>query len=170
MELRDYNGEGIWTLENILCRYGDYCRRLSVVPAPLKPREHQDGDVLWRYPMMDEVLGLIRKGDLAAVELGVELVLDDARMAFGKLLKSRAARLLRHCRLTPVHAAALRDRFVQMLLAGQVPHEFKEYVKLLRKVGVGERWPDIEKGIDRRNRYVMRHYEYLKRHAGPENR
>jgi hypothetical protein len=49
-----------------------------------------------------------------------------------------------------------------MMLAGNVPHEFREYKRLLRKVGVAELWPKLDAEVDRENRYVMRYYDYLK--------
>ena len=58
-----------------------------------------------------------------------------------------------------------------MLLAGNVPHEFKEYAKLLRRIGVGGWWPVIEQQISRENRYVMRYYNYLRSHpATPDEK
>jgi hypothetical protein len=59
---------------------------------------------------------------------------------------------------------ALRKRIVGMLLAGNVPHEFKQYVKLLRTIGIGDLWPAIEK-VPRSNPYVMRWYAYQRKHA-----
>ena len=54
---------------------------------------------------------------------------------------------------------------ISLLLSGQVPHEWREYKRLLRHVGLGSLWPVPEKGIDRENKYVMRYYNYLDRFA-----
>jgi hypothetical protein len=48
-----------------------------------------------------------------------------------------------------------------MLVAGQVPHEFREFARLLRKIGVGERWESVRQRLDRSNPYVMRFDDYL---------
>ena len=52
-----------------------------------------------------------------------------------------------------------------MLLNQYVPHEFHEYAKLLRHIGLGSWWPIIERDINRNNPYVMRYYQYLRSHA-----
>jgi hypothetical protein len=75
MEVRDYNGTGIWTWDVVVNRYNDYARRLGILNIrDLKPKMFVEGD---------------------------------------------------------------EKRIVGMLLAGNVPHEFKEYSKLLRRIGVG---------------------------------
>ena len=48
----------------------------------------------------------------------------------GKILKSNVARALR--RATLMKEERIRRRIVSMMLAGNVPHEFREYKKLLR--------------------------------------
>ncbi len=37
-----------------------------------------------------------------------------------------------------------------------------EYVKLLKKIGVGNYWNEIENTINRSNGYAMKYYDYLK--------
>lgn len=54
-----------------------------------------------------------------------------------------------------------------MMLSGQVPHEWREYKRLLRSVGLGSLWSSLESGVDRENKYVMRYYDYLDRFARP---
>ena len=53
-----------------------------------------------------------------------------------------------------------------MMLAGNVPHEFHEYRKLLKKVGVKHLWMKLVAKADRTNPYVMRHLNYLQKHGG----
>ena len=48
-----------------------------------------------------------------------------------------------------------------MLLAGNVPHEYKQYSKLLKRIGLGPFRDEIELGVDRANQFVMRYYDYL---------
>jgi hypothetical protein len=89
-------------------------------------------------------------------------------MPLGRILKSNTARALRRAPLSPYQQDTLRDRIVHMLLTGNVPHEYKEYAKLLRKVGIGNRWSEIEEKVDRSNHYVMKYYGYLARHVVSE--
>ena len=48
-----------------------------------------------------------------------------------------------------------------MLIAGNVPREFREYVKLLRTIGFDELWPRLEANVPRDNKYVMRYFAHL---------
>jgi len=52
-----------------------------------------------------------------------------------------------------------------MLVEGQVPHEYHEYAKLLRKVGMGPGWTPAAAIVNRSNPYVMRYVAYFERHA-----
>jgi hypothetical protein len=51
-----------------------------------------------------------------------------------------------------------------MLLDGQVPHEYQEYARLLRHIGLG---PEERKlaSADCSNPYVKRYVRYFKEHA-----
>jgi hypothetical protein len=158
----DYNGTGRWTLDAIRERYAEHARRFHVqVPTDLKPREHSDGAARWIYPVMEQVIAGIEAGDPACVELGVEFIQEDQTFPFGKVLKSNTARALRRASLDAGQVERVRDRVVGMLVAGHVPHEFREYAKLLRKIGLGERWDSVRERLDRSNPYVMRFYDYL---------
>jgi hypothetical protein len=114
---------------------------------------------------MEKVIGLIDAGDRAAIEIGIEFIQEDEFFVFGRILKSNTARALRRTSLTPEQQARIRERLVGMMLAGQVPHEWREYKRLLRSVGLGSLWPALDNGVDRTNKYVMRYYEYLDRYA-----
>ncbi len=162
MQIIDYNGSGRWTLEAIRRRYDEYARRLHVeTPFDLTPREHEEGDKRWVYPVMEQVIRGIEAGDAACIELGIEFVEEDEKFPFGKILKAKAARGLRRAHLTAEQIERIRQRVIGMLVAGHVPHEFREYAKLLRKVGAGERWSAVHDRLDQANPYVMRFYEYL---------
>jgi len=63
----------------------------------------------------------------------------------------------------------VRRRIVSMMLAGNVPHEFREYKKLLRRIGMGSLWAEFDAQVDRSNPYVMRHSNYLDRYARDKN-
>ncbi|MGH9564329.1 MAG: hypothetical protein ACRD3S_22980 [Terracidiphilus sp.] len=114
---------------------------------------------------MEQVIDLIEAGDGAAIEIGIEFIQEDDFFVFGRILKSNTARALRRASLTPEQRARIRERLVGMMLAGQTPHEWHEYKRLLRRVGVDPLWPMLENGVDRKNEFVMRYYNYLVRFA-----
>jgi hypothetical protein len=166
IEIRDYNGTGMWSREGILDRYADYARLFHVtVPATLKPLDSTANGVRWIYPIMDPVIDAIEAKDAAAIEIGVEFIEQDQTFPFGKILKSNTARALRRADLNDDHKERIRRRVLQMLLDGMVPREYREYAKLLRKVGIGDNWDEIEKKLDRSNPYVMHYYRYFVTHA-----
>jgi hypothetical protein len=114
---------------------------------------------------MDAVIEGIKRGDRACSEIGIELIEENEHFVFGRILKSNTARALRRADLTENQKARLRTRIVSMLLEGYVPHEFHEYARLLRHIGLGSWWAKIDRDIDRDNQYVMRYYKYLRAHA-----
>jgi hypothetical protein len=161
----DYNGVGIWSAEGIRKRYKEYARVTGTDPFQLAPRRHTEGGRTWVYPLMEQIIDLIEAGDRAAIEIGIEFLQEDDHFVFGKILKSNTARALRRVSLTQEQQARIRERLVGMMVSGQVPHEWREYKRLLRSIGLGSLWPVLEKGVDRENKYVMRYYEYLDRFA-----
>jgi len=164
VEVRDYNGVGAWSRDAVLERYRTYSRDLgSFEPADLRPHEHAEGDVKWIYPVMDSVIPLIERGDPAVVALGVELVEEDQLMPFGRILKAKTARALRGTTLSPDQVERIRRRVVGLLVAGTFRREFHQYAKLLRHIGLGNWWPEVERRVDRENPYAMRYFEYLRR-------
>ena len=114
---------------------------------------------------MFEVIKGIERGDLACIALGVEFVEEDARFSFGRIIKSNAARALRRSALTLEQQERIRKRVAHMLVAEHVPREYREYAKLLRKVGMGDWWSFIENGANRNNPYVMRYFDYFQQYV-----
>jgi hypothetical protein len=165
MEIIDYNGEGEWSSYGILARYDRYCKGLGVEPHDIAPLVHSNGLRTWVYPVMDKVIKCIETGDAACKLIGIEFIEQDQLFAFGGTLKSNTARALRRCELTDEDKERIRTRVVNMLVACSVPREYKEYAKLLRKIGIGEHWERIERQIDRTNPYVMRYYNYFLHHT-----
>ena len=162
MELRDYNGEGKWSKDEIVRRYARYCKEMNIEPANLSPTEYTEGNVKWIYPIMNKVIAAIERGDAACRLIGIEFIEEDRKFPFGKILKSNTARALRRSGLTSGEVDRIRQRLVEMLIEGNVPHEYKQYAKLLKKIGVGPHWNEIASRIDRSNGYVMRYYKYLR--------
>ena len=163
----DYNGVGIWSVEAIQKRYRGYADAFGTKPDRLAPRRHTEGGRTWVFSVMEQVIQLIETGDKAAIEIGIEFILEDDFFVFGRILKSNTARALRRVALTEDQRARIRERLVAMMLSGQVPHEWREYKRLLRTLGVGPLWSVLDNGVDRDNKYVMRYYEYLNRFARP---
>lgn len=162
METHDYNGPGDWSLDGIRRRYRELAAELGVrVASELVPREHSEGNEHWIYPVMDAVIEGIERGDAACIELGVEFVESGHQQPFGRILHSNTARALRRARLIPSQAARLRSRILDMLVRGQVPHEFKQYAKLLRRIGLGEVWEEVRGRLDGSNPYVMKYSRYF---------
>jgi len=160
--IRDYNGTGRWSRESINQRYKEYARRGGVKsPLDLKPQEHTSGTTHWVYPVMFAVIEAIEAGDPAAIQIGIEFLEEDQKFTFGKILKASNARALRRAALLPEQVERARKRIIQMLLAGQVPHEYQDYARLLRKIGVGGWWSGVEEHVDRSNPYVLRFYRYF---------
>ena len=112
---------------------------------------------------MEPVIEGIRDGDPACVELGVEFIESTHRQPFGRILHARVARALRQAALNPEHIARLRARILAMLVSGQVPHEYHDYAKLLRRIGLGEGWMAAREQVDESNTYVMRYVQYFER-------
>lgn len=161
MRTIDYNGTGEWSREAILARYIRFAKERGITPRDLRPRETASGDVQWVYPVMDQVIDGIVTGDEACKELGIEFVEQDATFPFGRILKASTARALRRTTLRPEQQDRLRRRFVTMLLRGKAPREFKEYAKLLKRIGLGDWRTHLDEGIDRQNPYVMHWYRNL---------
>jgi hypothetical protein len=162
MKVNDFNGEGDWSLERVRERYSAYCGEYGVANIrDLTPMMHSKGNQEWVYPILGEVIRGIEDGDAACVALGVDLIEEDTLFPFGKTLKSNTARALRRAQLTEQLKSRLRKRLVYMLIAGIIPHEFREYSKLLRTIGVAEFWPELHACIPRDNPYAMRFYEAL---------
>ena len=158
----DYNGTGKWSASQILDRYARYAALHGLDGNALQQAEaHAEGDKRWLFPLMLRVIPLAEKGDPAALELALEMIEEDDFFCLGMVTKSNCARALRRAELTPAQQDRVRRRIVAMLLAGWVPQEFREYKRLLRKVGLGELWPVVDAEVDRENPYVMRHYKYL---------
>src|SRR5687768_4191203 len=171
MEVNDYNGPGRWSRDAVLERYAAYTQRFGV-PAPrdLTPREHQERGRQWVYPVMEQVIAGIESDDPACVEIGVEFIEEDASFPFGMRLKYNTARALRRATLNAEQSERVRRRVVEMLRAGNLPREFRQYAKLAKKVGLGAWSFELERGLDLTNPWVRHYHEYLKEAPVSEGR
>ncbi len=164
--VHDYNGTGQWSADAIQKRYRDYAARFPMAElADLSPRETAHGTHRWIYPVMERIIEAIEQGDAAAVQIGVEFIGEDQTFPFGKSLKAKTARVLRRASLTPDQKETVRRRVLQMLMDGHIPQEYGDYAKLLRQIGIGPEWSEVEAKVDRNNPYVMRYFYYFRQYA-----
>lgn len=160
-ETIDYNGEGKWTRDAILNRYASYCQELKSEALDLTPLEHVEGSTKWIFPVMEKVIAGIENGDPACKRIGIEFIEEDGRFPFGKVLKSNTAKALRRAVLNEAEVERIRKRLIHMLIQGNVPHEYKQYAKLLKKIGLGDAKAYLQKHARQDNPYVMKYVEYL---------
>lgn len=146
-----------------MSRYLEHAARLGVEqPLLLKPVELVRGEEHWIYPVMDQVITGIYSGDAACVVIGVEFLEEDRKFSFGANLKARTARALRLAEVSPSLAERLRRRIVSMLVEGNVPREYREYARLLRKIGFDKWWPRLSEQVPKENPYAMRYFNYFR--------
>jgi hypothetical protein len=157
----DYNGRGKWSRDEIQARYATYCRSLSISERNITPQELVQEDKKWIYPIMDKIIEGIEDGDPACKLIGIEFIEEDSKFPFGKTLKSNTARALRRTDLTDEDKERIRKRVVHLLLSGIIPHEYKEYAKLLKTIGLGKFREAIERDMNHDNPYVMKYRKYL---------
>ena len=170
MVLHDYNGSGRWTRAAIQSRYRELVRRLDVAtPSDLQPREVISADNRWVYPVMDRVIEGIARSDAACIELGVEFIEEDRPFPFGRRLKSNAARALRRAELTPSQRERVRQRVIEMLIAGNTPREYRQYAKLARKIGLGDWWVRARDRVNLASPHVRRYYDYFSQYVVGES-
>lgn len=167
MEIIDFNGEGFWSVEEISRRYTEYARVFDITqPRELTPRTHSSGETKWIYPVMNSVVEGIEAGDPACAELGVEFIETSDSFHFGQIIKSNIARALRRTTLTESQKERIRRRVVEMLEAGYLPREFRQYSKLARKLGLREYMPRIKQlAALSSNEWVRRYCAYFEEHA-----
>ena len=161
--IHDYNGKGRWAVAAVQTRYLEYCREYGLESSgPPVPREHVEGQKQWVYPVMEAVIEGIEQGDKASIALGLDFIEEDAHFPFGKTLKSNTARALRRASLTAEQVLRIRKRVTNLLISGQIPHEFREYAKLLRHVGLADCWPLMQRDAKLDSPFVKRFVEYFR--------
>src|SRR5215212_9726934 len=131
------DGTGRWTQDGIRQRYLQYCRLFHIPPRSLPVGNDWPSERGLIVTLVDALIDGMKTGDLACAEIGIELMEEDGGFAFGRILKANAARALRHCALTEAQKERVRSRVVGMLCRGFMPHEFRDYARLLRHIGLG---------------------------------
>jgi hypothetical protein len=165
MQVSDFNGTGRWSVQAVQKRYQEHVRQFHVKePIDLQPFLSTAQGLL-PYPIMFSVIQGIEQGDLTSIELGVEFIQEDQLFPFGKILKSKTARALRHAELTEGQQDRVRKRVIEMLVAGHIPREYKEYARLVRKFGLGSWLAKAESKLDLTKPYVRRYYDYFRQYC-----
>ncbi len=153
------DGTARWSHEAVRARYRLHCGRLKLHPRALAGPH--PGRPEWLDPLLRSVIEGIKAGDGACAEIGIELLEEDGGFAFGAILKANAAWALKRCPLTPAQEERVRSRVVAMLKRGFMPHEFRDYARLLRRIGLGRHRAEVEAHHDPANPWVNWYVAYL---------
>ena len=169
MRPADLDGKGRWTLEALRERYLQHCRLFRLPPRSLPSGNDWPSRKGLIVTFLDSMIAGMKAGDLACAEIGIELMEEDGGFAFGRILKANTARALRRCALTEAQQERVRTRVVGMLARGFMPHEFRDYARLLRHIGLGPHRERLECAVDRSDPWVAWYVAYLTRpNPGPK--
>lgn len=136
VEIRDYNnGTGRWSRREIEQRYAKYVTECGCESWDIAPQEITHGEVRWIYPVMYPIIEGMKADNPACVQIGIEFIEENAKFPFGKSLKAGSARALRRTSLTEQQKDRIRRRVFGLLAAGHIPHEFRDYARLVRRIG-----------------------------------
>jgi hypothetical protein len=159
---RDYNGDGEWSCESVIRRYESNCLMLKVpIQRLLCPKIYGVGDDRRVYPIMDAVNEGIREDDPACIELGIDFICESKSFPFGMTLKSQTARALRKAALTPAQLDRIRERVAHMLTTAYLPQEYRFYVRLLRRTGLGQ-FKDTLVSLEPRGHRMTKYVNYVR--------
>jgi hypothetical protein len=165
----ELDGSWRWTQEALRHRYLQYCVRYHLEARPLPRADDWATRRGLIVSLMNAIIEGIKEGDLACAEIGIELIEEDGGFAFGRILKANAARALGRCRLTDDQKERIRTRVIGMLGRGFMPHEFRDYARLLRRIGLGAHGERLERAVDRTIPWAAWYVDYLtKENPGPK--
>jgi hypothetical protein len=100
---------------------------------------------------------------MSAMAFATISVISTSRFCLRKTLKSNTARALRRWgRFSNEQKDRIRRRVFGMLRDGHIPHEYREYARLARKVGFdASEIPPVDEG----NKYTVRFRNYFREAA-----
>jgi hypothetical protein len=134
----DYNGVGEWSADAVIRRYEAYCEQFGLPMRRLLQAKVSGVDYDRRvWPIMGAVNDGIKQDDPACTEIGIDFICESKGFPFGMTLKSQTARALRKATLTPRQLDRIRARLVEMLVSAYLPQEYRFYVRLFRRTGLG---------------------------------
>jgi hypothetical protein len=169
MRASDLDGKAGWTVEELRRRYDRYCHLFNVDPRPLPSGDDWPSRRGLVVSFMDAFIQGMKEGDIACAEIGIELIEQDAGFAFGRIMKANAARALARCALTEDQKERIRARVVEMLIRGFMPHEFRDYARLLRRIGLAGHRERLERTFDPADPWAAWYVRYLtSEHPGPK--
>jgi hypothetical protein len=155
------DGHGMWAQEAMRQRYNRYCRAFRVTPRPLLSIPDYISERGWITHIMEALIEMMKEGDLASAAIGIELLEEDGGFAFGRILKSNTARALLRCDLTESQKERIRTRVIAMLCRGFMPGEFRDYARLLRRIGIGAHGEKLPFSVDLTNPWAAWYVRYL---------
>jgi hypothetical protein len=135
----DADGTGKWSRADIESRYRTYCHQFGSNPRDIDfelAGTHYHNRP-WIMPVIMQVVEGIAQDDPACVEIGIELIEEDAKFAFGKIMKANVANALRRGKLSEAQKQRIGDRVAGLLAKGIVPHEMRQYTRLMKRIGLG---------------------------------
>jgi len=155
------DGQGRWTQQAVQQRYHRYCHAFSVTPRKLTSIPDYISERGWITHLMEALIEGMKQGDLASAEVGIELIEEDGGFAFGRILKSNTARALLRCDLTEAQRERIRKRVIGMLRRGFMPGEFRDYARLLRRIGLGPQGKESLREVDLTSPWSAWYVRYL---------
>jgi len=99
------------------------------------PDKRINHPVLKETEIIDGIISALKKGDMNAIELGCELVIENKRIPFGKILKVKILSSLKsQVRfVSPAYKESLSNLAIELLSIDYPPREVKELCKLIKK-------------------------------------
>lgn len=154
------DGSDKWRFDEVEARYRDLCRQHRIEHVELAVQGFYL-DRGWTAGILRTLTERIKQGDLAAADIGIEMMEEDRGLAFGSIIKSNLPRALSKCALSEAQQDRIRRRVADMLLRKFMPKEFRQYAWLLRRLGLG-RWREtLENKADRDDPWVDWYLRYL---------
>jgi len=153
---------GRWGAVAVYERYREYCCQFAVVqPLELSLKHYTKEEYSRLTTPVDAIIERIPLGDAAAAHIGVDLLCEFPLFFAGKCAKARTANLLRRTELSEELKERLRIGIVGMFRRAYLPQEFRDLLKLLRRIGLGEHRAEVERWLDSWDRYHRACAEYL---------
>jgi hypothetical protein len=155
------NPIGKWSFEGMHERYARCCKRFKVHYVRPEVRALDSERPWWITELMDCFIARMKTGDLAAGQLGIDLMQEDGGFFCGSIVKSNIPRALAKCALSEDQKNVIRARVVEMLLRKFMPKEFRQYAWLVRRFGLGAYRAEVETKADRSDPWVDWYVEFM---------
>ncbi|CAG7856398.1 hypothetical protein MCAMS1_00860 [biofilm metagenome] len=126
------------------------------------PKNRPNHPILKVTQVIDNMISVIRSGDINAIELGCELVIEDKKIPFGKGLKSQILRALKNQVgfINPAYRQQISELAIKLLSLEYHPSETKYLCRLVKKIEPKYR-NHILKTVQNDNKYNQRWLNYL---------